>query len=67
MSGYNRLFADIVIHIVPNRHTGEQGMYSDKINNKGDYPSGSDPDLEIRGGARGFEKNFLSPSGLSLL
>lgn len=67
MSGYNRLFADIVIHIVPNRHTGEQGMYSDKINNKGDYPSGSDPDLEIRGGVRGLYKNFLGPSGLSLL
>ena len=54
MSGYDRLFAGIVIHIVPNRHTGEQGMYSDKINNKGDYPSGSDPDLEIRGGVRGL-------------
>ena len=50
MSGYNRLFAAIAIHIVPNRHTGEQGMYWDKINNKGDYHSVPDPDLEIRGG-----------------
>ena len=54
MSGYNRLFADIVIHIVPNHHTGEQGMHWNKTNYKGDYPSGSDPDLEIRGGVRGL-------------
>lgn len=61
MSGDNRLFAAIVIHTVPNRHTGEQGMYSDKINNKGDYPSGSDPDLEIMGGAgRGDSRKIFS-------
>ena len=49
MSGYNRLFAVIVIHIVPNRHTGERGMHWNKINYKGDYHSAPGPDREIRG------------------
>ena len=63
MSGYNRLFAAIVIHIVPNRHTGEQGMYWDKINNKGDYHSVPDPDLDIRGGEGGSPENISQPFG----
>ena len=68
MSGYNRLFAAIVIHIVPNHHTGEQGMHWDK-RNKGYYHSVPDPNLEVRGGGGrgGLPKNSLRPLGLSLL
>ena len=74
-SGYNRLFAAIVIHTVPNCHTGERGM----IKNKGDHHSVPDPDLEMGGGGGGGgrpdpgiggggrKKIFLCPSGLSLV
>ena len=60
MSGYNRPFAAIVIHIVPNHHTGEQGMHWDKII-KGDYHSVPDPDLEIRARASVYSKNKGDP------
>ena len=66
MSGYNRLFAAIVIHIVPNRHTGERWMHWDKIN-KGDYHSVPDADPDIKGGGDSLQKIFLSPTALSLV
>ena len=61
MSGYNTTFEAIVIHIVPNHHTGEQGMHWDKTN-KGDYHSVPDPDPDIRGRGRS-PKKFSQPYG----